>query len=333
MGDRRDARQVIEGIGRVRPDAAAWVVQGGRAGDPTILLVGRPAAPPAAVIRLARSPAVRLGLDQAAAALTGLHDRVAPDSAAIIPSLIASGALRDRQWLAEVALTGRSARERIGDRDSRRSMLAATTGAISVIHEATAHAAGVDDVLIERWIGVRARRVAGALGGPAGESAAALERMAAAASAEIRGRTLPIGWIHGDLWPANVLVDRDPPVVTGIIDWDSAADGELALHDRLHLALTTRRLVERRHLGPLLADLLRGAASWSAEDRIVLDRRDAASVRSGPGSDDGFTGLPERVALTLYWLRFVESNLVRHPRLAADRSWRDANVVNVLACA
>lgn len=32
---------------------------------------------------------------------------------------------------------------------------------------------------------------------------------------------LPTGWCHGDLWPGNVLLDRD---VTTVIDWDNASD-------------------------------------------------------------------------------------------------------------
>jgi hypothetical protein len=134
------------------------------------------------------------------------------------------------------------------------------------------------------------------------------------------------GWIHGDLWPANVLVTGDRPEVSGIVDWDSAEDDELAIHDRLHLAVTTRRLVERQELGPVIAGLLTGGG-WTDDDRAVLD------VQPGGGLRDGVSGLLEPTALWLYWLRFVESNLARRPALARDRVWLAANVEQVLACA
>ena len=153
----------------------------------------------------------------------------------------------------------------------------------------------------------------------------------AAISAELRGRTLVAGWIHGDLWPANVLFRRDEFVVSGIVDWDSAGNSELALHDRLHLALTTRRLVERKELGPVLIELLTGGG-WTDDDRVVLgahaepidEIEEGAEIRSG---------LSVRTGLWLFWLRFVESNLARHPGLATDRAWMVANVERVIACA
>ncbi|MDN4174395.1 oligosaccharide flippase family protein [Nocardioides sp. SOB77] len=41
---------------------------------------------------------------------------------------------------------------------------------------------------------------------------------------------VPTGWCHGDLWPGNVLLDRDAAVV---IDWDNAAPDAPAGLDRL----------------------------------------------------------------------------------------------------
>ena len=124
--------------------------------------------------------------------------------------------------------------------------------------------------------------------------------------------------------------------MTGLVDWDSAEVGELALHDRLHLALTTRRLVAHEELGPVLVALLRGAA-WTDDDRIVLGADLGLGQRSGPArplpADEAFAGLGVRTALWLYWLRFVDTNLLRHPELATDRDWVATNVREVLRCA
>ena len=153
-----------------------------------------------------------------------------------------------------------------------------------------------------------------------------------AIASDLGGRTLDVGWIHGDLWPANVLVTADGGPISGIVDWDSAERDELGLHDRLHLAVTTRRLVERKDAGAVIAGLLSNG-SWTADDRLVLDLPAEDAGGLGDARGEGLSGLPARTALWLYWLRFVESNLARRPALASDRAWLTANVRQVLACA
>ena len=348
--DRRHAPRILAAIASVRSDAARWVVQDSRVGEPTILIVGPRGARSVAIVRVARSPSGQAGLERAAAALDQLHLRLAAlELAALLPVPIAHGALPGRTWLAETALEGQSARSLLPDPERRRPMLVAAAQAIGGIHAATARPVAVDDIILDRWVTRRIRIVAESLrrGRAASRAGAepALARVASTIAADLRDRTVSAGWIHGDLWPANVLVTGDGAVVSGIVDWDSAEDDELALHDRLHLAVTTRRLLERRELGPVIASLLSGG-SWTDDDRAVLD--DAPGGGTGPdagpgdglsglsglsGPGDGLSGLSDRTALWLYWLRVVESNLSRHPGLATDRTWLTANVEQVLACA
>ena len=272
-----------------------------------------------AIIRVARSRSGQAGLDRAAGSLQQLHARLAGlEVEALLPVVIGRGDLPGRTWLAERALAGHSGRSLLADAATRRRLLVATARAIGTIHAATARAVVVDEAVLGRWVSTRARVIADTLhrARPALPDGR-LARIEAAVSADLADRTLQVGWIHGDLWPANILVADDTALITGIVDWDSAEDDELAFHDRLHLAITTRRLVARKELGPVLADLLSGG-TWSEDDRAVLD---AASE------------LSDRTALWLYWLRFVESNLLRHPDLASDRTWLAANVEQVLACA
>jgi phosphotransferase family enzyme len=230
----------------------------------------------------------------------------------------------------------------VADPGRRRLMLVATTRAIAEIHAVVAaRPVVVDDVLIDRWVTARVRIVADTLGRGSTASPAsgqpAVASVGSRIAADLRDRTLQVGWIHGDLWPANVLVKGAGPAISGIVDWDSAEDDELALHDRLHLALTTRRLVERAELGPVVAGLLTGGG-WTDDDRAVLDvpqggRPLGDGPEPRPSPADGLSGLPDATALWLYWLRFVESNLTRRPGLATDRVWLAANVEQVLACA
>ncbi len=331
--DRRHAPRILAAIASVQPEAVTWAVQDSRV----------------AVVRVARSPSGQAGLERAAAALDRLHVRLAAlELETLLPVPIAGGALSGRTWLAETALAGQSARSLLPDPERRRPMLMATARAIGAIHSATARPVAVDDVVLDRWVTRRVRMVAQSLrGGPVALARAepALARVASTIVADLRDRTVSAGWIHGDLWPANVLVTGDGATVSGIVDWDSAEDDELALHDRLHLAITTRRLLEKRELGPVVAELLNGG-SWTDDDRAALDSpADGAAGpdaglgdrpgdgQSGISGTSGLSGLPDRTALWLYWLRVVEANLTRHPRLATDRTWLTANVEQVLACA
>jgi hypothetical protein len=338
--DRRHAPRILAAIASVRSDAATWAVQDSRVGEPTILIVGPRDAGPVAIVRVARSPSGQAGLERAAAALDQLHVRLAGlELRELLPVPIAHGALSGRTWLAETALEGQSARSLLPDPERRRLMLVATARAIGGIHAATARPVAIDDAVLDRWVTRRVRIVAESLRrGPSAALASAERALAGVASTiavDLLDRTVSAGWIHGDLWPANVLVTSAGAVVAGIVDWDSAEDDELALHDRLHLAVTTRRLLERRALGPVVAGLLSGG-SWTDDDRAVLEAQPggAAGPNAGPGDGlPGLSGLPDRTALWLYWLRVVESNLTRHPGLAADRTWLTANVEQVLACA
>src|SRR5256885_8087328 len=152
-------------------------------------------------------------------------------------------------------------------------MLASATSAFVAIHAAGSSQIVVDDSVLDRWVTARTKVIADTLARRSSRESPAPLALASIASAiafDLGGRTLDVGWIHGDLWPANVLVTADGGPISGIVDWDSAEGDELGLHDRLHLAVTTRRLVERKDAGAVIAGLLSNG-SWTADDRLVLD--------------------------------------------------------------
>ena len=189
---------------------------------------------------------------------------------------------------------------------------------------------------VGRWVTGRLlaiRPLVSTGGSLAASRAEPLDALAADLSAALTGRAMRIGWIHGDLWPANVLIDPATWQVSGLVDVDSAEPGELLLQDLLHLALTTRRRIERRDLGAVVAELLSGAP-WADDDRIVLGPAADEPSEADPAASDlaAFGGLDRSTALWLYWLRAIDINLVRHPELAADRRWVEVNVLRVLAC-
>jgi hypothetical protein len=311
---------------------ADWVERRAVPGDPAIFLVGPEGGLPLAAVRIARGPSGRRGLSRAAAALTSIPSllggaEAGTAAAALLPGLLASGEANGRAWLAEGALPGQSGRGLVSDPVERAVLLRRMTTAIVAIHAAGTVRTPVSGAQLGAWVDRRVAVVRAIVeaGRHPPTHVAALERLGSELGSAIRGRELSTGWIHGDLWPANVLVDQASHQLTGLVDWDSAAPDELPLHDLLHLALTTRRLVERRALGELVGELLRDAA-WTADDRAAL----------GPGAEgsDGpavFDGLDASTALRLYWLRAVEVNVDRRPALARQRAWVRANVVSLLA--
>ena len=335
----RDLATILASLSAVHAEARNWVVHDSRAGEPELMFIGPRGSLPAAIVRVARSSPGRSGLVRAREALEALHVRLAPSTsvAGVIPKILAYGELDGAAWLAEGAFSGRSGRELLSDPVRRRAVLEETANAIDAIHAATARETVVGDTEIARWVTDRVRVVSELGTGTnvwraSSGALAALTRIAASVEAAIRGRTVTTSWIHGDLWPANVLLGGAAGAHLGIVDWDSAEPDELPLQDHLHLAISSRRIVDRKDLGTVVADLL-GGVPWTLEDRIALGGCAGASPHGPDLLTEGRGGLPSATALWLYWLRFVESNLARHPELAADRTWVAGNIERVLLCA
>jgi Phosphotransferase enzyme family len=327
----RDLATILASLSAVHADARTWVVHDRRAGEPELMFIGPRGGLPSAIVRVARSSPGQSGLARAREALQALHVRLAvtPSVARVIPTILAYGELEGASWLAESAFSGRSGRELLSDPVRRRAVLEATAIAIDAIHAATARETVVGDTEIARWVTDRVRVVSELQTGTnvwraSSGTLAALTSIASSVEARIRGRPMTTSWIHGDLWPANVLLGSDAGAQIGIVDWDSAQPDELPLQDQLHLAITSRRIVNHKDLGTVVADLL-GGGSWTLDDRIALGGRAGASPHGPDLLTEGRGGLPSATA--------VESNLARHPELATDRTWVAGNVERVLLCA
>ncbi|HET8778134.1 MAG TPA: phosphotransferase [Candidatus Limnocylindria bacterium] len=151
-----------------------------------------------------------------------------------------------------------------------------------------------------------------------------LDAVAADQSALLEGAMVRLGWIHGDLWSDNVLIDQDGGMITGLLDWDSATDAGLAVHDQLHLVLYSRKVAKGTEMGSEIVEALGGEPRWDVAELEAL----RAGTDGLPGSD-AIARL--RVGIILYWLRFVVGNLDRQPRATRRRRWVADNVSAVLA--
>lgn len=131
---------------------------------------------------------------------------------------------------------------------------------------------------------------------------------------------VPLGWGHGDFWPANLLV-RGGDLV-GVIDWDAADPRGLPALDLLHLTALSDPRMRRFAHGRRCTEGL-----WPLARRGGDARLQAYCRATGTPSE------PEvlEALVTAYWLNRVARDL----RTFADRgerpAWLEANLHEPLA--
>jgi aminoglycoside phosphotransferase (APT) family kinase protein len=331
---------LAEVVAAGHPEVADWDIVGWRSGDPISVDLGSGAGPqrkslPIAVLRLAGTAAASAGLGRAAAAIRALRAAATPEACALVPELLGVGGPADGAWSVERWLPGVPGQKQLHRDDQRRIILRGAATAVRGLQEPTIRRLEAADLdrLVERRLGTILDRLDGQLLGVAERDR--MRRAAAGLRTRLDGATVRLGWIHGDLWLGNVLVAETTPgvvgaaraavaphgpAITGIVDWDSAGPDEPLLLDLLHLAVTTRRHVDRRSLGAAIADRL-GDGTWRDDDAAVLGGDVTAAL----------DGIAPADALRMLWLQAIAANLARHPTLGRDRSWVAENVLRVVA--
>jgi hypothetical protein len=279
-----------------------------------VVPLGPPGGPPVAMAKL---PGTRVGVSsqlREGRALNALSAEPAVgDFTRFLPLRMTDGYVGDQPFVLERAMPGIAA-----DTVASRSPVAASVtvgaaSAIGVLHTRTAHPAVVDAALLRRWVDVRVDIVARAT-----RRRDALETLRRRLNAAWAGREVEIGWVHGDFWLGNVMVDPATGVAAGIIDWEWAARDELAAQDLVYACVHSRMLAGRGELGDVVSEMLQHPVWEDAE----LAMHSAADAPVGPVID------PD--VLLLVWLRQIAANLVQTPSIAHNPLWVLRNVVSVL---
>lgn len=321
---RERARAILDVIpplpGVSRP--SSWTIQRSLWTDTevAVLAVGPFDRPPVAILKLLGSQDGAASLQRHYAALTALHrDPRLEGWREILPEPLTAGTIASRFYLAERALPGGQAQDLLAYPTLRRRMQHDAARAIGELHRRTARSVVVDARLLERWVAQPLSRIRHLwlLGGGAYHKA--IDRLSHELHEALLGRELAVSWIHGDLWPGNLLVQPASGELTGIVDWDMAAPDELPTHDLLHLLLYTRSLVQRRDLGEIVRAQIE-SPTWERHEAELLA---ALAPRRGDA-------LPERILVLLYWLRHIASNLVQSPHYALHPLWIRKNIQEVL---
>jgi hypothetical protein len=171
----------------------------------------------------------------------------------------------------------------------------------------------VDAALLRRWVDLRVDILARAT-----RRRDAVDTLRRRLHAAWAGREVEIGWVHGDFWLGNVMVDPATGVAAGIIDWEWAARDELPAQDLVYACVHSRMLASGGELGDVVAEMLQRPA-WE-EGELALHSAAHAPVETAIDPD----------VLLLVWLRQVAANLVQAPGLAHNPLWVLRNVVSVL---
>jgi hypothetical protein len=306
--------------------AARWRAHPGRwtATGTAVFPVGPPDEAPEAVLRLFATGATRLGHE--GRVLAALHaDPALEDFSPLLPIRHAEGRAGRWAYSLDSYVPGVDATAGvIADHDLVDVVRRRAGTAITALHRATARPVRVGEEQLRRWVdepvGVLARLPRRLPIYCPPERAAQLGQRL---RAELDGRWVHAGWIHGDCWSGNVRVDPVRGSITGILDWDCAGFGELPAHDLLHLSLLGLAAQGGTDLGAVVAQSL-AAGRWPAECE------EAVSPARWAWGDD----IADRTVLLLYWLRHVslmavqQSSYVQH----SVAVWRWRNIERVVRC-
>jgi len=130
---------------------------------------------------------------------------------------------------------------------------------------------------------------------------------------------LPRGWSHGDFFPGNLLVADGR--LAGVVDWQSAAPGELPFLDLLQLVAHRWRW---EHGASHAEAVLDGLVPWA--------RRGGDTAAAAYAEAIGVEASPEllEALVTTYWLRRAAFDARVYPSRVTPR-WRRRHLDPVLA--
>jgi aminoglycoside phosphotransferase (APT) family kinase protein len=279
----------------------------------------------AGILKITDAPDGALGLDREWTVLSALAAEPRLEVLRpLLPEVLAAGSGGGWSYLVQGSLAGAPATA--GAMRAPRSLLTEASMIAGRMHGATATPRMITESEVDEWIGRPLAAVRSLVGDRLGTSEmTTLDRMAGELEAGVIHATIPLGWIHGDLWSDNILVDGPGGAITGIVDWDSASDAGLAAHDQLHLVLYTRKLLAGTEIGLEICRALGTDPEWDALEVAALETGTAHL----PGATEAAR---RRLGILLYWLRLVEMNLARQPRATHTRRWVDDNIRAVLTC-
>jgi len=232
------------------------------------------------------------------------------DWRSLLPVVLDAGNAGDGAFLLTSRLPGLNGRE--FPLASASGLTSAAIDVIAPLHRRNQRVRRVDEELLSRWVNEPTDQIRMTL-----RSEWGIDRLAEALRADLAGRTLTLGWTHGDYHRGNLLASAAGQV-TGIVDWGEAGDQDLPILDVAFWLLATPGPGQPREFGRRVAARLASGQFWTPAERHLLSGMTDADMAFGP------------TLLLLVWLRHVASNLAKSERYAGSPLWLRWNVLSVL---
>jgi len=304
------------------PDAASWRCQGIiRAGEQVdVLALGANPGQRAALMKIANDAEGMVRLARQGDVLRRLKaDPGLQGFCRLLPIVLAE----DSTYIVEQLAGGEPGLAVLGDHRRRERALASAGTAINELHSLTAARSTIDEAWLADWVD----RPIGLI-----ESAAwhvrGSERRSATFDAIRRnqrvawaGRTLAIGWSHGNFSPANIRYGDNGARVTTIVSWNRARPNAPGALDPGHLVLASRALVSGREIGDVVCDLLR-EPYWRAEEQCCFAEGSGVATES-----------EIRALVLLIWLNCAAENSARSSAFMDRCLWTASQIEQLLPSA
>jgi hypothetical protein len=297
-------------------ELSEWRVYGrleGRSGN-VIVRVG-PDPRTGGLLKISDRPCGRAELERQTSILQAMHadDRLG-SWRQLVPRVIAAGSVGDAYCVLETRLSADDGPVDLSEPVRRARFETSAITAMCELSRSTADHVAVTRREIDRWVREPMSRVRTVTGDG---DRRILGRMEAVLAAQLAGRRVATGWVHGDYHPANILCDSDESIV-GIVDWCAARCDGMVVLDVVNLLLFTEMSARRRQLGTVVCSwLLRDA--WPALPR-------ALSAQLAMDSDP----IDPRTLILLAWLHHVAQYIATEPPGVINPLWTHRNVRSVL---
>jgi O-antigen/teichoic acid export membrane protein len=297
-------------------EAETWALRERLAGGSTSVVVGvGPENGPGALLKAADSARGQVELRWQTDVLSRLHSdpRIAHWSV-LVPRILTSGDVGGSHYVVESRLGGESGTRALLDPARRRLFTSSAIATVSELHRCTSSPARVGEDELRRWVHDPMAAVVARLPRGLHASASALE---SALADGLRGRTVSIGWSHGDYGPGNLLTDQDGRVVA-VVDWCNAHARSLPALDVTTFLLLSSVIADGEELGDLVIRWITETPP-PAHDLLTRTQRML-----------GGSVLAVELVCLLAWLQHVSQSLIKSPQYGANPVWVRRNLRTVV---
>lgn len=302
-------------------------------GDTAVVVLRPEHGPPTAVLKVARGPlrAPELRTQRRVLAELAIHQELNEEWRDLLPRILAFNERRDATLSVESYRPGSDLAEILACHPNCvEELTAAALSAIAPLHRQTAVFVTVDNVwLLRRWVIEPLAELTEMCQRLDPRLVPELGRLGKMLRQALIGWRMSVSWAHGDYTPGNVRVAGMEGPVTGIVDWDGARPGQLALIDEYLMILTASCLVERADLGTVVSERLRAGGLSDLERNALRAAHDRADTDIGLHERIN-DRLDERVAILLTWLHHVADLWRKRVTQPNQHIWWAANVAPVL---